>query len=149
MANFTAVLKSEIARVARKSVKAELEALRRSTAAQRTEILALKRRLEAAEKSLRQLEKLRGPSQPSRPSSVPSEQPKLRFRAAGLASNRRRLGLSVAELALLVGATPQSVYGWEQGKTTPRGPALSAIAELRGVGKKEVAKRLEALRAAA
>lgn len=64
-------------------------------------------------------------------------------------SNRKRLGLSAADFGLLVGATGQSVYSWEQGKSKPRAKALAAIAALRGVGKREVAKRLQALKRAA
>jgi DNA-binding transcriptional regulator YiaG len=67
---------------------------------------------------------------------------RFRFRASGLASNRKRLGLSAELFGKLVGATGQSVYAWEAGKTVPRGRSLAAIASLRGIGKKEVAKRL-------
>ena len=52
-----------------------------------------------------------------------------------------------AELThLLVGASGQSVYAWEQGKARPRGKNLAAIAALRGVGKREVVERLAALK---
>lgn len=62
----------------------------------------------------------------------------------GMAANRKRLGLSAADFGLLVGATGQSVYAWEAGKSKPRGKNLAAIAALRGVGKREVLKRLAA-----
>lgn len=145
MSNFSSILKAEIARVARKSIKAELEGLRRTVASQRTEVVSLKRRLEETERALKQLQKLKGRAPEAAPAQEPATTGQLRFRAAGLASNRRRLGLSAAEFGLLVGATGQSVYAWEQGKTVPRGKALAAIAALRGIGKKEVRKRLEAL----
>jgi transcriptional regulator with XRE-family HTH domain len=61
-------------------------------------------------------------------------------------SNRKRLGLSAADFGLLVGASGQSVYAWEQGKARPRGKNLAAIAALRGVGKREVVERLAALK---
>jgi len=64
-----------------------------------------------------------------------------------MASNRKRLGLSAADFALLVGATGQSVYAWEAGKAKPRGEMLKAIAALRHVGKREVAARLAELKA--
>lgn len=63
------------------------------------------------------------------------------------ASNRKRLGLSAAQFALLIGTTQQSIFGWESGKTQPRAKFLPAIAELRGVGKREVAERLAKLEA--
>jgi DNA-binding transcriptional regulator YiaG len=70
----------------------------------------------------------------------------LRFRAAGMAANRKRLGLSAEDFGLLVGATGQSVYSWERGKSKPRAANLVAIAALRGIGKREVATRLDALK---
>ena len=66
--------------------------------------------------------------------------------AAGMASNRKRLGLSAADFALLVGTTGQSVYAWEAGKSKPRAEALRAIAALRHVGKREVEARLAELK---
>ncbi len=44
-----------------------------------------------------------------------------------------------------VGATGQAVSGWERGLNKPRDKYLPAIAELRTVGKREVAKRLAEL----
>ena len=64
-----------------------------------------------------------------------------------MASNRKRLGLSAADFGLLVGATGQSVYSWEAGKSKPRAGALAAIAALRGIGKREVEARLATLKA--
>ena len=63
-----------------------------------------------------------------------------------MASNRKRLGLSAADYGLLVGATGQSVYAWESGKTKPRAKNLAAIAALRGAGKREVDARLAELK---
>ncbi len=71
---------------------------------------------------------------------------KLRFTAKGLASQRRRLGLSALDCGLLVGASGQSIYNWEEGKARPRAKHLSAIAALRTLGKKDAAARLSSLR---
>ena len=65
-----------------------------------------------------------------------------------MAANRERLGLSAEDFGMLVGASGQSVYLWEQGKSKPRVKNLKAIAALRGIGKREVAQRLAALKAA-
>lgn len=66
-----------------------------------------------------------------------------RFVAKGLKSLRTRLGLSAAELASLLGVTGQSVYNWEQKKSTPRAAQLSQLAQLRSLGKKAVRAQLE------
>lgn len=78
--------------------------------------------------------------------AVQTQQPAFRFRAAGVAANRKRLGLSAHDFGLLVGASDQSVYLWEQGKARPRPQNLLAIAALRTAGKREVAARLAVLK---
>jgi len=65
-----------------------------------------------------------------------------------MAANRKRLGLSAADFGLLIGASGQSVYAWEAGKTRPNADSLAAIAALRGIGKRAVEARLAALKAA-
>ena len=66
-----------------------------------------------------------------------------RYSAKGLAAQRRRLGLSAASVAKLLGVSTLSVYKWESGKTRPRAKQIEAIATLRGMGKRDVAQRLE------
>lgn len=152
MPNIAAILKAEISRVARKEARAETEGLKRTTAAQRAEIASLKRRVQDLEKQLKAFNKVSALRAAESPGGVVAESDAnadgLRFRAEGMASNRKRLNLSAADFGLLVGATDQSVYLWEQGKSKPRAKALAAIAALRGVGKREVARRLEALKQA-
>src|SRR5207248_252885 len=66
----------------------------------------------------------------------------VRFVAKGLKSMRKRLGLSAAQLAALVGVSEQSVYNWETKKATPRKEQFAAIIALRGLGKREAQRRL-------
>ena len=155
MANIATVLKSEITRLARKQSRAEVDALKKTSSAQRAEIASLKRRVQELEKAFKTLSKaMRGQAQlatgaeASEPDDEEAGQGRVRFSAKGMATNRKRLGLSAAEFGLLIGATEQSVYAWERGKTQPRARNLSAIAALRGIGKKEVAARLASLREA-
>lgn len=147
MTNLASVLKAEIARVARKELRVETESLKKTVAAQRSEIAALKRRTSELEKAVKAL--MRSADKPVRaavPANEEGDAGQFRFRASGMASNLKRLGLSADEFGLLVGASGQSVYLWESGTTKPRPQNLAAIAALRGVGKREVAARLEALR---
>ena len=145
MANIASVLKAEISRVARKEVRAETLGLKKAVGAYRSEIAALKRRAQALELELRRLSKGRAKADASRSAAT---QPafKLRFTAKGLAAQRRRLGLSAMECGLLVGASGQSIYNWEDGKARPQARHLQAIAGLRTLGKKEAAARLASLR---
>jgi DNA-binding transcriptional regulator YiaG len=149
MANLASVLKSEVARLARKELRAETESLKKTVTAQRAEIATLKRRTAEMEKTLKALVRLVNKAdQAAEPTQVDGEDGQFRFRASRMASNRKRLGLSAEDFGLLVGASGQSVYLWEGGKTKPRPQSLAAIAALRGIGKREVAARLEALKQA-
>jgi len=150
MPNIASVLKAEISRIARKEGRSEVETLRKAVSMQRSDIAALKRRVQELEKALKALARASGRAKVVKPwansASEDSDTGGLRFRAAGMASNRKRLGLSAENFGLLVGATGQSVYAWENGKSKPRAGSLAAIAALRGAGKREVAARLEALK---
>ena len=144
MPDILSVLKSEIARIARKEIKRHTQPLKQSAVGHRREIAALKRRVHDLEGEIRRLAK-------GRPGAVaaaeaPPAASGLRFSAKGFASLRRRLGLSAAELGQLLGASSLSVYKWEQGKAKPRAKYLAAIAEVRGIGKREAAARLQATR---
>jgi DNA-binding XRE family transcriptional regulator len=145
MPNIATVFKSEIARLARKQVREECEALKKTSAAQRAEVVQLKRRVAALEKLVKGLTK---PGRAPTVGAVSREAEGVsgaRFSPQGLASNRARLGLSAADFGLLVGASGQSIYAWEAGKSKPRPAAIAAVAALRGLGKRDVARRLASL----
>lgn len=140
MTNFAAQLKSEIQRIARKEIRSETSALRRSAATYRAEIAALKRRLSVLESSVKKLSKSASAKQvePEEPSS-------LRWRAPGFASLRKKLDLSAGDMGKLLGVTGATVYAWETGKTKPRGTQLAAIARVRKLGKRAAAELLATL----
>jgi len=145
MANIASLLKSEISRVARKEVRGETAGLKKAAGNCRSEIAALKRRVRALEVELRRLGKAAARAAPAQ--AAEAAPARLRFSAKSLAAQRRRLGLSVQDCALLIGASGQSIYNWEDGKARPRAKHLQALAALRGVGRKDVAARLAELKA--
>lgn len=140
MPNIASVLKDEIARVARKEMRAETQHLKKASAQYRSTIAALKRRLATLEKQVARL----GRTGRRTAVAAPPEDAaiKLRFSAKGLIAQRRRLGLSAPQAAALLGVSAQSIYKWEEGKTRPRASQLPAIAALRSMGKKQAAQRL-------
>jgi DNA-binding transcriptional regulator YiaG len=135
MPNIASILKSEIARVARKEIRGETLQLKKAVASYRSQIAALKRRAQALEKSLRTLSRRGGKPEPAADDEGPMGS--FRFSAKGLKSHRKRLGLSAHECGILLGASGQSVYKWEDGKARPRAKHLPAIAALRNLGKKQ------------
>lgn len=145
MPNIATLLKSEISRIARKEVRAETAALKKAAATHRTEIASLKRRLQELEKQARSLGK-RMPAERAAPKAVAGADSGVqRFSAKGFASQRKRLGLSAAQCGLLIGASGQTIYNWEDGKAKPREKHLPAIAAFRTLGKTAALARLEAL----
>ena len=143
MTNLANTLKSEIARIARKEMRADLDALKKSVGAYRSEIAALKRRANALEQELRRVGRAVPKAAPQ--ADVEAATHKARFNAKGLGVLRQRLGLSAHELGLLVGASGQSVYNWEAGEIRPRDKHLPAIAALKTMGKKAAQARLAAI----
>jgi len=61
----------------------------------------------------------------------------------------RRLGLSAEDFGKLVGVTPLTIYHWEHGKSRPRPPQFARLVAVRGIGKREAQRRLEAIEAEA
>ena len=118
----------------------------RSTA-YRLEIAALKRRALELERRLRGLGKGSGLSAPAA-ANEDSVDKGTRFSARSMASQRRRLGLSAAECGLLIGASAQSIYNWEEGKARPRAQHLPAIFALRNLGRRQANEILETRKAA-
>ena len=145
MPNIASVLKSEIMRIARKEIRAEVDGLKKAASAYRMEIAALKRRSQSLEQELKRLQR----SMPKRePLPVEETGKTQRFSAKGLASLRHRLGLSADAVGLLLGTSGQSIYNWEAGKARPRSSHLTAIAALRGLSKTQAAEVLASRKAA-
>jgi DNA-binding transcriptional regulator YiaG len=144
MPDIAAVLKSEIARLARKQTRIETESLRKSQSSHRAEIADLKRRLLALEQEVRKLRKAAAKSSAVEAATA-SEVPvaAIRFSANGLAKHRQRLGLSAEDCGKLLGVSGQSIYLWESGRSRPRDTHLAAIAALRTMGKRDAQARLE------
>jgi DNA-binding transcriptional regulator YiaG len=147
MSNVASILKEEIARVARKEVRRETAALKKASAAYRSEIAALKRRALELERQLRRVGKGTEPSAAVAANEDSASQG-TRFSAKSMASQRRRLGLSAAECGLLIGASAQSIYNWEEGKARPRAQHLPAIFALRSLGRRQANEILETRKAA-
>jgi len=136
MPNIASVLKEEIARLARKEVRGEIEGLKKASAQYRADIAALKRSVIALEKKLGRVEK--HPSSKEAASTDEDATTRFRFSAKGLATQRKRLRLSAAEMGTLLGVSAQTVYNWEAEKSRPRAQQAPAIAALRKMGKREV-----------
>lgn len=143
MSKIGSLLKEEMLRLARKEVRGAVQAVKKTSAQHRRDIAELKRQLRNLTLRLSQHEKRAGKERGPAPTGAAQEMPK--FSAKRLRSHRRRLGLSAAAYARLVGVTPLSIYNWERGVARPRQEWMEALAALRQLTKKEAQARGEQL----
>lgn len=144
MPNIASILKDEITRLARKELKANTESLKKAVAIYRSEIAALKRRVEALERQAKRTEKVVRKAAPTETAEGAGSR---RWSPKGFATHRQRLGLSASDYGKLLGISGLSVYKWEGGEVRPRTKYLPAIAAVRQLGKREALARLDRLAA--
>ncbi len=144
MPNLIDALKKEITRLARKETKGQITALRAASARYRREIAELKRVTKDLEKRLAQTERQerKREEKPSPPEPAEGK----RFSPKGLRSHREKLGLSIADYALLAGVGRQIMYKYESGQTKPRKAQIAKFVAVRGLGKREARRRVALLK---
>lgn len=139
MTNIASALKAEIARVARKQIRSEIEALKKTSVQQRAAIAQLRRDMAELQKALKQgrraqaaLARQSSPAAASTDGAGSAEggTPR-RFSAARLAAHRAKLGLSAADYGKLVDISGATIYNWEQGKTRPSPQQVQALGLLK------------------
>ena len=145
MPNLQSVLRQEIRRLARKEIRSELEATKKEVARHRREIAELKRRNKALIRTVSYLESRETKRLKAGPSKA--EPPKgTRFSVRSLKAQRRNSGLSQEDYGSLVGVGKMTIYNWESGRIKLGEKHLATLVSLRGIGKREAAKRLALLK---
>lgn len=109
MESYDVCYKSEISRLAKKSVRAQLQPLQSTTVSHRQQLSALKTQVAELEREVSRLRRLMQKKSPSRP----AKGTKIRFVAKGLRSLRDRLGLSAEVFARLLNVSGQTIYNWD------------------------------------
>lgn len=153
MSSFADSLKKEISRIARKELRNEIAALRKSASLQRVEISGLKKQVIALQAALKKLSKAQGtPSAPSRhQKSLPVDgslkgKPgrKALFTAERLKIQRARLGFTQDQMAKLLDVSSLSIWKWESGGAVPRASRVPQILQRLALGKREATTIVEA-----
>lgn len=142
MPNLSTLLKTELSRLARKELRAELAPLKRSNAGLRSDVASLKKQLRILQIEVKNVR--RDAKRPPVDESTEGEL-KFRYRATTLKAHRAKLGLSAKDYGLLLGASALSVYKWEDDKVKPREKMLPKIAAVLRMGKREALRKLEEL----
>ena len=157
MANLANALKEEIGRLARKEIRQQTAGTAKTMAQCEREIAGLKRRIDELQRKLsgQRTQSAPGPAVGKKTGgkkvaaaasesgdSADQKSSRTRFSAKGLKTSRERLGLSADKYGKLIGVSGLSIYNWEQGKARPRESSIAALMSIRGIGKREAARRL-------
>ncbi len=135
------VFQDESRRMARKEIKNAITPLLQQISAMKKEISELKKKINSFEKG----NTVSVPAKTVASTCTATvEKKKFRITPARIVKMRKALKLSQTEFAKLVGVATLTVSHWEQGKCKPREAQKIQIASLRGIGKRELKKRLAA-----
>ncbi len=145
MPNIATVLRDEVARLSRREVRSQVDPARKAVTRQRRELATLKRQVGALARQVAQLARAMAAMKSGTAAATATTATPRRVSAKGLHSQRNRLALSASDFGRLVGVSAQTIYGWERATTHPRSEQLARLAALRGIGKREAARRLEQL----
>ena len=145
MAGFNAAFKAEVQRLARKEIREATAALKKASAAHRRDIAALKRDVAELQRKVTFLEGQEKRRLADKPARAPADSKTARFSPGWVKADRKRLGISAKHYGRLVGVSGLTIYNWESGKSRPREKQIQAWAAVRGLGKREVLRRLDML----
>jgi DNA-binding transcriptional regulator YiaG len=146
MSNVEKILKTEIARISRKEIKAAIGEIGKSQAGLRKTVVDLKKRVASLEKENKRLvagARKQDAFYVEKPSEASEKA--ARLTSKGVRSLRNRLGLTQAEFAKLAGTSTHSVYLWEkkEGPLKLRDKTREALLSIRELGAKEAKTRID------
>ena len=145
MPDLVNVLKEEIRRLARKEIREQVGTTKQAVAHYRREIAQLKRVVTSLEKKVSFLE-ARERDRLAQRADVTEPPEGTRFSPRSVQAQRKRLGATREDFALLVGVSPQTIYNWETGKVRPQAPQMASLVAVRQLGKREAAAQLTVLK---
>jgi DNA-binding transcriptional regulator YiaG len=144
MSNIAKVLKAEIMRISRKEAKGTTQGIGKSNTWLKKIVADLKKRVVVLEKDNKHLVAAMRRNQTEYPEKPPEEAKKVRLTSKGIRSLRRRLRLTQADFAKLVGTTAHAVYLWEkkEGGLNLRDKTRTAFLSIRGLRAGEAKAKL-------
>lgn len=140
MHGFTAAFRREVRRLAsREAARARqaTQALRRRLSRVRSEMRAQRSAIAALQRRLARLTAETGPRAKGG----------ARVSAEGIRALRAQLRMTRAQFARLLAVSPGSVFGWESGRTIPRGRSMERLLEVRKMGVRRARRLLSSGRA--
>lgn len=142
--SLTVSFRSEVSRLARKEARAIVGPALRELAKAKKTIQEQKREVAGLQRSVKHLATLvaRNADQVGSAEVAVEAQRGEKWRKDSVRSTRRRLKLTQAELAALLGVSHGSVNGWESGRTEPREAKKQEVLALRGMSPAEARERI-------
>jgi DNA-binding transcriptional regulator YiaG len=148
MPNIAKVLKDEIARIAKHEAKIAVSKPLKTGIANKKALVDIKRRLIQIEKSLTSIQKAMQSCSSQAKAPVEPSGKKEWLSGRGIKALRRKMRISQAQFAKLVGMNPIAVVRWEKqrGKLVfKKSDTLGKILALRGIGVREAQERLKGM----
>ena len=138
MPNYASVLNDEIARIARREIKAEVTPLAKRTLELRKKVSTQAKQIAALEAKLTKFEKELGIEDVIPVAMTEEEVNKARVTPKYIANVRSKYELSRNDMAFLLDVNANSIYLWETGRANPRWEAKAKVIQLRNMGKRNV-----------
>jgi DNA-binding XRE family transcriptional regulator len=135
--NLAAALKTEVRRLAAKEVQKglrSLRALQRQLKKLRLAARAQRRAVRAVERSFGRLE--------ARVPSGGRRGRRARLSGEDIRSLRANLRMTREQFARLLDVSPGSIFGWETGRTVPRGRSMARVLEVKKMGVRRARARV-------
>ena len=144
MPRLAEVLRGEIIRVSRREARTATAGIREAKVKLTKTVADLKRKIAKLQGENKWLMAAERKRLAQKPQIAPEISKRTRLTSKGIRRLRKRLGLSQAELAKLVGASTQTVHMWEtkKGPLRLRGNTLAAVLSAREMGAREAKRRI-------
>lgn len=138
MPNVMGVLRAEIRRLARKETKQEMSSMKKQLTQTKRLLAESRRRISELESRAKHVARSTRSSAVARDDEEEEGGPQVRFSPKWVKKHRGKLGMSRFLYAQLVGVSPQTIMGWESGRTRPRRNALRTWRAIRAKGVREL-----------
>lgn len=135
-------LREEMSRVAGRELRNALSPLNEQIRNLEQEVSALRSQLGGEQGTAA---KSSGKPSGNAPAAAKAQTAAIRITPASIKKHRKRLRLSQAQMGKLLRVSAITILNWEQGKSKPRAANREAIAELRGMGRKDAELTLAGL----
>jgi DNA-binding transcriptional regulator YiaG len=144
MPKLAEVLRGEIIRISRREARTATAGIREAKVRLTKTVADLKRKIAKLQGENRWLMAAERKRLAQKPQIAPEITKKARLTSKGIRRLRKRLALSQAELAKLLGTSTQTVHMWEtkKGPLRLRGNTLAAVLSAREMGARDAKRRI-------